>query len=335
MNEILIPANFPLLMQQFFYNRLINQQNASAQTVSSYRDTFRILLRFIKSTKGIKASSITFDVFNVDLVISFLNYLEEVRGNTIRTRNNRLAAIRSFIQFVSYQNPELLSITQRIIAIPMKRYNHPLIGYLSIEEMNAILNAPDTAKWKGRRDKNLFITLYNTGARVSEIISLRVRDVSIQKNGYAHIQGKGRKERTVPLWKKTLSSLKGWITELNATDDSPLFPNIKGNTISRSGVEYILKQSVKTASLKCQSLQKKRISPHTFRHTTAMHLLQSGVDISVIALWLGHESPGTTHMYIEADLALKEKALKTLQEPLTKKFRYHASDSLLNFLDSL
>jgi len=335
MNSKSIPANFPFLLQQFFYSRLINQQNASKQTISSYRDTFRLLLLFIRSSKGIKSSSVTFDILNTETIISFLNYLEKERGNSIRTRNNRLAAIRSFMQYVSYQNPELLSITQRIMAIPMKRYHRPLIGFLSIEEMNAVLSSPDITKWNGRRDRNMFLTFYNTGARVSEIISLRVKDISIQRNGFVCLQGKGRKERTVPLWKRTVFSLKEWMKELNMTEGSPLFPNAKGEFMSRSGVEYRLKQAVKTASGKCTSLQKKCISPHTFRHTTAMHLLQSGVDISVIALWLGHESPGTTHMYIAADLALKEKALKTIQEPHIKRFRYRPSESLLKFLDSL
>lgn len=181
----------------------------------------------------------------------------------------------------------------------------------------------------------MFLTLYNTGARVSEIISLKIKDISIQKNCCVYIHGKGRKERTVPLWKKTAAFLKQWIKELNEKDISPLFPNAKGGHLSRSGVEYRLKQAVKIAEKKCPSLLKKNISPHTFRHTTAMHMLQSGVDISVIALWLGHESPVTTHMYIEADLALKEKALKTIQEPKNKSYRYHPSDSLLRFLDSL
>ena len=335
MNPTPKPIGFPGALQQFFNNRLINQQNASNQTVASYRDTFRLFLQFIESSKGIKPSSVTFEIFHPDTIVSFLNYLEQERGNSIRTRNNRLAAIRAFVQFVAGQNPMFLSFSQRILAIPMKRFNRPLVGFLSENEMNAVLNAPDIFKWHGRRDKIMFLTLYNTGARVSEIISLRIKDISIQKIGFVTIHGKGRKERTVPLWKKTITSLKTWLKEVNTMPDYPLFPNAKGNFLSRSGVENRLKLAVKNASQKCTSLLKKNISPHTFRHTTAMHLLQSGVDISVIALWLGHESIGTTHMYIEADLDLKEKALKTLQEPQTSIFRYKPSDKLLQFLESL
>lgn len=335
MNNISHQAHFGQEVQQFFCNFLMNQENASRETISSYRDTFRLFVHFLKVRKGIKASDITFERMNTETVINFLDYLEKERMNSIRTRNNRLAAIRSFMQYVSHKNPELISITERILAIPMKRYNRHLVGFLSKDEMNALLNAPDITTWNGRRDHNMFLILYNTGARVSEIISLKVQDVSLQKNGFVHIHGKGRKERTIPLWKKTIYALKKWIKELNGSAESSLFPNIRGETMSRSGVEYRLRQAAKKASIKYPSLQKKHISPHTFRHTTAMHLLQAGVDISVIALWLGHESPVTTHMYIEADLALKEKALKTIQAPHTGKFRYHPSEDLLKFLESL
>jgi site-specific recombinase XerD len=329
------PVGFSALLQRFFTERLINQQNVSMRTVASYRDAFRLLLLYIRTQTGIAPSDLTLDHINTDVITAFLKYLEKERHNSIRTRNHRLAAIRSFLQYVSGYEPAYLSTVQRVLAIPMKRFSHPQLGYLTREEMNAILEAPDPLSWSGRRDRVMFATLYNTGARVSEIISIRITDVCLRHSRTVTIQGKGRKERVLPLWKSTIRELQFWLKELPADPLGPLFPNSRGDALSRSGATYRLNNAVCTAKKTCPSLTGKHVSPHTFRHTTAMHLLQSGVDLSVIALWLGHVSFDTTHMYIEADLCMKDKGLAKVTEPSSNHFRFRPSDSLLQFLESL
>ncbi len=270
-----------------------------------------------------------------DNIETFLKHLEESRKNSVRTRNNRFAALRSFLKYAAGRDPTFLSTAQRVLAMPMKRFDRPLLGFLSQTEVQAILNAPDGSKWTGRRDRSMFATLYNTGARVSELAALKLQDVPLDVAGSVRIHGKGRKQRTVPLWKDTTKRLKTWIKEIDPNGQSPLFPNASGGFLTRSGVEYRLKRAVADAVSGCPSLKDKTVSPHTLRHTTAMHLLQSGVDITVIALWLGHESTETTHMYVEADLAMKERALSRLEEPKIGALRYRPSDSLLKFLESL
>jgi site-specific recombinase XerD len=225
---------------------------------------------------------------------------------------------------------------QKILNIPLKRYDRPQLGFLSREEIRGILDTPDVSTWSGRRDRVMFATLYNTGARVSELVSAKVGDLSYDNSSASLLlHGKGRKERTVPLWKETARALRTWLREVAADAPSPLFPNMAGKFMTRSGVEYRLRSILASAGKRYPSLKNRRISPHTFRHTTAMHLLQSGVDITVIALWLGHESPVTTHMYVEADLIMKERALAKVQEPGNKQARYRASDKLLQFLEAL
>jgi site-specific recombinase XerD len=269
------------------------------------------------------------------MVLSFLDHLENDRGNSIRTRNARLTAVRSFMRYASYYAPSALPLIQRVLAIPSKRFNKPILGYLSKIEMQAIIEAPDLETWSGRRDAAMLATFYNTGARVSEITRLRVRDATFGAGAYLAIQGKGRKQRSVPLWKSTCERIRRWVNENDAASDAPLFPNRSGVALSRSGVERRMRKAVEKASAQCPSLKGRRISPHTLRHTTAMHLLQSGVDLTVIALWLGHESPTTTHAYIEADLAMKRKALGHLQELPFQETWYRPSDTLLAFLDGL
>ena len=222
-----------------------------------------------------------------------------------------------------------------MLAIPSKRFDKPLLGFLTREEMQALLAAPNLSTWSGQRDHAMLSTFYNTGARVSEITALRVSDLALGRGASVHIRGKGRKERATPLWASTAKLLERWLTHIRHSPDAPLFPNRNREPMSRSGVERRLRTAVRSATNNCPSLRKRRISPHTLRHTTAMHLLQSGVDITVIALWLGHESPATTHRYVEADLAMKERALKSLQEPSTRRLRYSPPDSVLAFLDRL
>jgi len=232
-------------------------------------------------------------------------------------------------------DPAPIGSIQRSLAVPFKRFNKPVLGFLTRQEMEAILEAPDSFSWSGRRDRMLFKLMYNTGARVSEAIAITMKDVNLNRSHSVTLHGKGRKERTVPLWRTTLRSLDEWIKENNFKPDAPLFPSSQGQQMARSGVEYRLALAVGTAAKNSPSLQTKKVTPHTIRHTTAMHLLQSGVDISVIAIWLGHESIETTHTYLEADLAMKEKALMAINEPMQKKSRFCASTGLIKFLESL
>ena len=327
---------FSSLLQRFFCERLIDQQNVSERTVAAYRDTFRLLLHYLKENHNITPSAVVMADMNAEMVSSFLTHLEHHRGNSIRTRNARLAALRSFLKYASALDPASLGTIQRVLAIPMKRFQRPVLGFLSREEISAVLDAPDTLTWSGRRDRVLLNLLYNTGARVSEIVSLNVCDVRLDTAAPAvTIHGKGRKDRCVPLWNKTAKALRVWLRQIPQPDDGPLFPAARGRRLSRSGVRQRLELAVDTARNQCPSLSTKNVSPHTIRHTTAMHLLQSGVDMSVIALWLGHESLATTHMYIEADLTMKEQALGSLAEPGGSVARYHPPEKLIQFLDEL
>jgi integrase/recombinase XerD len=241
----------------------------------------------------------------------------------------------SFLHYAALHDPATLAVIQRSLAIPTKLFDRPLVGFLSREEMEAVLAAPDRSTWSGHRDHVLLTTMYNTGARVSEIIAVRVGDVMLDQSPSIHLHGKGRKERAVPLWKSTVKRLKEWLPQISNEVEAPLFPNRGMRPLTRSGVESRLQAAVSIAATRCSSLNKRNVSPHVLRHTTAMHLLQSGVDLTVIALWLGHESPETTHLYVEADLKMKEEALKKLQSPPSKALRFRASDRLLSFLDGL
>lgn len=335
MNKSMVTSDLARLLQAFFCQRLIQQQNVSHQTVCSYRDTFRLLLRF--SEQRLEKAAVAVQLADIDatLILAFLDNLETQRHNCIRSRNTRLAAIRSFMHYAALQKPEALPGIQHALAIPMKRYDRPMVQCLSREEMQAILDAPDDHTWSGQRDQVLLATLYNSGARVSEIIALRRIDFESNHGQAVHLRGKGRKERVVPLWKRTTKFLKSWLNQLEPDPQQPLFPNRYGNPMTRSGVESRLNKAVIIGALQCPSLKTHVVSPHVIRHTTAMHLLQSGVDLSVIALWLGHESVVTTHQYLEADLRMKEKALAKLQSPDINFTRYKASDDILSFLDGL
>ena len=329
--------SFQSLLQCFFLERLMKQKNASACTISSYRDTFRIFLRYMKLEKQCAPSQITLEMVNAETIISFLNYIETVRNNSIKTRNNRLAAIHSFLKYVSFQAPEYISIIQRVMNIPFKKTETKNINYLVKEEMDSILNSCDLCCWLGRRDKIMISILYNTGVRVSELISIKIKDIVLNKNGTGsiHVIGKGRKERTIPIWKSTQNYISEFIKETGSSADEYLFTSQHGEKLTRSGVKYRLDCLIKIASLNCPTLIKKRVTPHVFRHTTAMHLLEAGVDISTIAIWLGHEGIETTHKYMVADLRLKEQALSRMKEPKISEFHYKPSADILSFLDSL
>ena len=335
MSRLTLSPPFSTLLKDFFCQRLINQRNASDCTIAAYRDTFRLLLRYLEEHHAMNPCEVTLDDLGAPRILSFLDHLEKARKNSIRTRNSRLAALRSFFKYAASRDPASLPTIQSVLAIPMKRYDRRLLGFLSREEIQAVLDAPEPLTWNGQRDRMMFTLLYNTGARVSEIIALRVTDVTLDRGPSARIRGKGRKERSIPLWKSTVIALRHWMKRIDLASTSPLLPNSFGNPMSRSGVESRLKQAVAVASKKQTTLVGRSISPHTIRHTTAMHLLQSGVELSVIAMWLGHESIVTTHMYMETDLAMKDRALQRLQPASAKRHRYRPTDKLLQFLESL
>ena len=269
------------------------------------------------------------------LILPFLDSLEIQRGNSPRTRNLRLTAIRSFLRHASLHDPTALPVAQRVLAISTKRFDRPVVGFLSREEIAALLDAPDRATWSGHRDAVMFAVFYNTGARVSEVIELCIADVLPDRGSALRLRGKGSKERVVPLWKSTATQLRAWFKHVTQSPEAPVFPNRAGKPLSRSGVEHRLRLAIGKASKRCPSLLGRRNSPHTLRHTTAMHLLHSGVDITVIALWLGHEDTATTHLYVEADLAMKENALQRIADPGQKPVRFRAHDRLLAFLEPL
>lgn len=270
-----------------------------------------------------------------DLILAFLDHLEQERRNTVRSRNLRLTALRAFLKFAARRDVASLQVIERALGVPMKRFECPMLGFLSREELMAVLGQPGES-WTSQRDHLLLVMLYNTGARVSEIIGVRVADVVLEGTPCVHLRGKGRKQGSTPLWKSTVQEIRSWLRR-NPTlgAEAPLLPNREGHAMTRDNVNKRLEIAVAQAEKALPDLSKKRISPHTIRHTTAMHLLQSGVDFSVIALWLGHDSATTTHRYVEADLAMKDRALARLQEPATERGRYRPPDDLMQFLRSL
>jgi integrase/recombinase XerD len=336
MKPVTCATAFPTLVQEFFCKYLIAQRGVSGRTVCSYRDTFKLLLRYCQEKTKKPPERLTLDDFDAPLVLQFLDHLEKERKNTARSRNNRLAAIRTFMRYVSLRDPTSLPLTHRVLAIPMKHFDRPGLNFLSREEMRSIIEAPDPSSWSGRRDQLMFAIFYNTGARVSEIIGMRLKDVQLSPNRLVQIHGKGRKQRVVPLWKQTATQLTQWLQSTAASNpESPVFPNRHGKPLSRTGVETRLQKAVDRAVAAHPSLKSRQITPHTIRHSTALHLLQAGVDMTVIAMWLGHESPATTHLYIEANLAMKEQTLSKLQEIPAPRRRWKPSDRLLAFLDAL
>lgn len=335
MNAASADATLAVLLQAFFLERLIAQRNASPQTVGAYRDSFRLLLQFAEHHLGTAPERLALQDIDAPLVLAFLDHLERQRKNTIRSRNARFAAIRSFAHCAALKDRTALSSLQRVLAIPMKRFDKPLLGFLSKREIQAILDAPPAHRWSGRRDRIMFATLYNTGARVSELTGLRVADVVLDGSACVRLHGKGRKDRSVPLWRTTTTQLRQWLSRIDSRPDRPLFPSASGGRLTRPAVTARLCLAVQRAAAQCPSLKNRRVSPHCVRHSTAMHMLQAGVDITVIALWLGHENPATTHMYVEADLTMKERALQAVQSPRIKQTRYQPTDRLMAFLQGL
>ena len=299
-----------MLVQRFFTEHLTHHRALSPCTVAAYGDTFRLLLQFAERYTCKPPTRLKLVDLDAKLVLAFLDHLERDRNNGPRSRNARLAALRSFLKYAAHHDLSALGVIEQALAVPMKRLDRPMLGFLTRQEMQAILDAPDTATWAGQRDHALFTMLYNTGARVSEIIDLRVENLILDTSPSIHPTGNRRKQRSVPLWRSTVTLMRAWKRRSGTTASSaPLFPNRSGKAMSRSNVTQRLALAVEAAAEMNPQLNAQSISPHTFRHTTAMHLLQSGVDMAVIALWLGHESPSTTHMYLEADLSMQERAL--------------------------
>jgi integrase/recombinase XerD len=331
-----MPTAPPLgpLLQAFFAEHLLTHKEASPQTVAAYRDGFRLLLVFLRETTGTEPAALRLTDLDAPQILAFLDHLETRRRNGARSRNARLAALRSFFRFVTMREPGSLALASRVLAIPVKRCARPLVGYLTRPEVEALLASPDRATWAGRRDHALLLTLYNTGARVSEVARLQRAQVHLGPSACIHLQGKGRKQRSIPLWPKTAQVLRAWFRQLGGAEGLA-FPSARGQPLTRDGVAFVLERAVHVARQHCPSLVRKRVSPHVLRHTTAMHLLQAGVDLSVIALWLGHETIETTHGYLEADLATKERALAKLVPLATTVPRFRPDDALLGFLARL
>jgi site-specific recombinase XerD len=327
--------SFPGLLEAFFTDRLISQRQASPNTIASYRDTFCLLFRFAEEHLEKQPSALTINDLDAPFIGAFLEHLEKDRGNNARSRNVRLAAIHSFFKYVALQDPAHSAVTQRVLAMPTKRYARKPIDFLTRPEIDVLLAAPDQNTWTGRRDKTLLLLAIQTGLRVSELIGLTIQDIVFDHGAHVRCKGKGRKERCTPLRKESISALRMWVSERNGQTYEPLFPNARGGFLSRDGVEYLLAKYVIVATKQCSSLQRKNITPHVLRHTMAMDLLHHGVDRSVIALWLGHESLETTQVYIQADLKMKEQALAKTTPFDIQPGRYHPDDHLLAFLKSI
>lgn len=323
------------LLQSFFAEYLLVQKRLSPQTVASYRDTFRLLLRSIQREAGIEPARLTISDLDAPRILRFLETLETERKNATVSRNLRLTAIRSFYRFVALRDPASAGPATRVLAIPMKRTDTKVRDYLTREEVEAILAALDQKQWLGRRNYALLLTMYNTGARVSEMTALRQDQVSLGAKGQVQLHGKGRKDRRVPLWSRTTQVLKAWFSELALPSTGVAFPTRQGDSLSRFAIHLLLQKAAHQAAAHCPSLKKKRVSPHQLRHGTAMALLESGVDLAVIALWLGHESLETTNVYLHSNLAMKERALGKLAPAGNGFRRFKADDRLMAFLDSL
>ncbi len=329
------PPSFAALVQSFFAEHLTQQRALSARTVAAYRDAFLLFLGFAQARLHKAPTAMLLSDLTPTLILAFLDHLENDRHNTVRSRNARLAALRTFLKFAARRDVTALHVVENALGVPMKRFERPMLGFLSREEVLAVIGKPGVS-WVSQRDGLLLALLYNTGARVSEVIGVTVADVVLAPAACVHLHGKGRKQRSVPLWRSTVKVIRAWLRlnpDLGPT--AALLPNRSGQAMTRSNVTQRLALAVQAATRSVPSLAGRAISPHTLRHSTAMHLLQSGVDISVIALWLGHESPTTTHQYVEADLAMKQKALSRLQDPNVVARRFRADDSLLDFLKTL
>jgi len=329
------PASFPSLLQRFFTDRLLKQLSASSHTVASYRDTFRLLLRFAAERLGQNPSDLRMEELDEAFLGSFLDHLEHQRGSSVRTRNTRLAAFHAFFRYVALSEPAYALNCQRVLAIPAKRYARASVEFLSPVEVEALLAAPDPNTWIGRRDRTLLLLAAQTGLRNSEITALRRTDVTLGTGPHVRCRGKGRKMRCTPLRPDVVAVLSAWLAELKGDASVPLFPSLRERPLSADALQHLVAKHATAARRHCPSLIGKKVTPHTLRHAAAMELLRRGVDHSVIALWLGHESSETTEIYLHADMKLKEQALKHAMPSGLVPARYKPQDNLLAFLESL
>jgi site-specific recombinase XerD len=322
-------------LQSFFTDRLVRQRQASPRTVAAYRDTFRLLLGFVQARTGRAPYALGLEHLDASVIVSFLDHLEVERHNTPRTRNARLAAVRSLFRYAALRHPEQAALIQRVLAIPQKRFDRSPVSFLSSPEIDALVAAPDRTGWEGRRDRVLLVVAVQTGLRVSELVGLNCADVVLGTGAHVRCHGKGRKERLTPLTTSTAKAVGVWLAERAGRPDDPLFPTRTGRRLSRDAVQRRITKHTAVAELQCSSLQPKRLTPHVLRHTAAMQLLHAGVDTTVIAMWLGHEDVRSTQIYLHADLAIKERALARTAPASVSPGRYRAPDPLLAFLASL
>jgi integrase/recombinase XerD len=331
----MISASLQSLLQSFFTDRLLRQRQASPHTIAGYRDSFRLLLQFAKERLGKMPSKLTIEDLDPPFLGVFLEHLEKVRKNTARTRNARLAAIHSFFKYVALEEPAHALHCQRVLAMPNKRHERRPIEFLNRDEIDALLAVPNLSTWVGRRDRTLLLVAVQTGLRVSELVGLNCQDVVLRTGAHVRCLGKGRKQRCTPLRPETTRAMAAWLRERRGQPEQPVFPSIRGGRLSRDAIERLIAKYTKAAQHSCPSLKRKQVTPHVLRHAAAMDLLHHGVDRSVIALWLGHESVETTQMYLHADMRLKEKALSRTTPLGVKLTRYRPDDKLLAFLESL
>src|ERR1700745_3137933 len=334
-SAMITPTTLAPLLQCFFTQRLMQQRQASPHTISSYRDSFRQFLKFVQQRLRKPPSRLTFEEIDAPLIVAFLDELEKHRGVSVRSRNLRLTAIHSFFRYAAFESPAHSAQIQRVLAIPSKRFTRTLVQFLTRPQVDALLAAPDQLTWSGRRDHAFILLAVQTGLRLSEMTGLQHQDIILGAGAHVRLIGKGRKERCTPIARSTLAVLRAWLREPQRGDGQVLFPNARGERLSVHGVQYLLNKHRVTASNLCPSLKHKRVTVHRLRHTMAMDLLQAGVDRSVIALWLGHEHVETTQIYLEATLAMKEKALAKTSPPDGTPGRYKPGDRLLAFLHSL
>lgn len=332
---MITPITLAALLQRFFTQRLMQQRQASPHTISSYRDSFRQFLKFVQQRLRKPPSRLTFEEIDAPLIVAFLDELEKHQGVSVRSRNLRLTAIHSFFRYAAFEAPAHSAQIQRVLAIPSKRFTRTLVQFLTRPEVDALLAAPDQFTWSGRRDHAFLLVAVQTGLRLSEMTGLKREDLIVGAGAHLRVIGKGRKERCTPLAQSTLAVLKVWLRESQRGNGDVLFPSAQGKRLSVHGVQYLLTKHRMAASKVCPSLKEKRVTVHRLRHTMAMDLLQAGVDRSVIALWLGHESVETTQIYLEATLAMKERALAKTLPPNGRPGRYQPGDRLLGFLNSL
>lgn len=328
-------SDFPSLLQDFFTVRLMSQRNASPHTIAAYRDTFRLLFAYAQEQLGKRPSALTLEDLDSAFIGAFLDHLEHRRGNSARSRNARLAGIRSFFRYLAFQVPEHSSRVQRVLAMPSKKYQRTMVDFLTETETRALLDAPDRHTWSGRRDYALLLVAIQTGLRVSELVGLHCGDAILEPVAYLRCLGKGRKTRCTPLTRSVASVLTTWMKEQGNQPTDPLFPNRSRSRLSADGVQFILAKHIAVARQQCSSLNEKKVSPHVLRHTAAMNLLQAGAGTSTIALWLGHENPETVHMYVEADLSMKQNILAKTAAPTGIAKRFRPDDRLLAFLNGL